>query len=305
MLLERLIGPDEDGKELKTILKHGLRLSHTMIVRLKTRQGIRVNGDSVFTNYICHVGDHITLDLAVTEPDQVIPPEHNDLMVLYEDDYLLAVYKPEGMLTHPSRTQFTGTLMGFVLGYLSKSDISVCHALNRLDRYTSGIVLFAKNAYAKSLFAQSLQNAKKAYIAVVHGRVIAKSGIIDLPIDRLQSGNILRGVSKDGSRAITHYELLDIIQQNVSSLSVLKLEPETGRTHQLRVHCSALGHPIIGDQIYCSENSKNFSDHLGIHGQLLHAQGLQFSHPIRKREIIINCPIMRDEMKRLIALNMN
>jgi len=300
MLLERLIGPDEDGNELKTILKHGFRLSHKMIVRLKSHQGIHVNGSPVFTSYICHTGDHITLDIAVTEPDQSIPPEHNDLMVLYEDEYILAVYKPEGMLTHPSRTQVTGTLMGYVLGYLSKWGITTCHALNRLDRYTSGIVLFAKNAYAKALFARSLQNAAKTYIAVVHGRVISDCGIIDLPIDRLISGNIQRGVTKDGSRAITNYRLLNIIQENGSTLSVLKLEPETGRTHQLRVHCSALGHPIIGDRIYCTEDSRELSDHLGIHGQLLHAQELKFSHPVSNMEIIIKCPITRDDMKRFI-----
>ena len=106
----------------------------------------------------------------------------------------------EKLLTHPSRTQFTGSLMGCVLGYLSKSGVTTCHAVNRLDRYTSGIVLFAKSTYAKSLFTQSVQNAGKTYIAVVFGRVVAGSGTIDLPIMRLQSGNIRRGVSSEGDR---------------------------------------------------------------------------------------------------------
>ena len=301
MKLERLVASGDDGKKLETVLKHGMMLSNSMIVRLKYRQGIYVNGEPVFTNYICRSGDLITLFLSVSDLPSSISPEYGELKILYEDDFILAVSKPEGMLTHPSRTQFTGTLMGYVLGYLSKSGYTACHALNRLDRYTSGIVLFAKSAYAKALFAQATQNAQKEYIAVTYGNVAASSGTIDLPIRRLQSGNIRRVVSDDGAKAVTHYRLLDVVSHCGNDLSVLKLKPETGRTHQLRVHCLVIGHPIIGDQIYHTDNSKAFADMLGIQGQLLHAGKLQFMHPVTKNQIDIKCPPTRESMIRFMT----
>lgn len=302
MILNKLIGSEDGGKEIKTVLKHKMGLSKRMITRLKLVDGICVNGTPVFTNYICREGDLVTANIDLVESPQEIPVEYGELTVLYEDDFLLAVYKPEGMLTHPSRSQLTDTLMGYVLGYLSDSGGTTCHALNRLDRYTSGIVLFAKNAYTKSLFSQPLASAKKTYLAVTHGRVIGNSGTINLPILRLQSGNIRRGVSSDGAKSITHYQLLDLVQYSGCNFSILKLEPETGRTHQLRVHCSALGHPIVGDQIYNNEESKDISDRLNIHGQLLHAERLQFFHPIDNKNIDIHCPIIREPMKSFLDL---
>ena len=295
MQLRRIIGSDEDGKEIKKILIQGLKLSGRLIKRLRIHQGICVNGKPVFTNYICQEGDIVTIDLATIEPVQDVIPEYAELNILYEDEYILAVYKPEGMLTHPSRSQFEGTLMGFVLGYISKQDIPSCHAVNRLDRYTSGIVLFAKNAYAKSIFSSTMQKASKEYLAVVYGDVESKKGTIDLPIARLQVSSMLRSVSDDGARAVTHYELL----QNANSLSVLRLKPETGRTHQLRVHCLAIGHPIIGDELYYTDESKEVSDRLEIQGQMLHAGRLTFVHPITKDEIDICCEVKRKEMQSI------
>jgi 23S rRNA pseudouridine1911/1915/1917 synthase len=272
-----------------------------MIACLKRHQGIYVNGKPEFANYIFRQGDRITIDLVAVEPAQSVLTEHSELAVMYEDEYVLAVYKPEGMLTHPSRTQFTGTLMGFVLGYLSHSGVHTCHAINSLDRYTSGIVLFAKNAYAKALFTDAMRDAHKEYIAVTYGRVRDSGGTIDLPIDRLKSGNIERGVTKDGARATTHYELLNAISYENTELSVLKLRPETGRSHQLRVHCLALGYPIVGDHIYHTAGSKAFSEKLGIRGQLLHAERLRFIHPVSQSEVDIHSDILRGDMQGLIS----
>lgn len=302
MILKELIGPDDDGKKITTILRHKMGLSGRMVSRLKTVEGICVNGIPVFTNYICREGDLVTANVALAEAPQEVPAEYGDLTVLYEDDFLLAVYKPEGMITHPSRTQFTDTLMGYVLGYLSQSGSTTCHALNRLDRYTSGIVLFAKSSYAKALFSQSLQKARKTYMAIVYGRVVAGCGTINLPIVRLQRENIQRGISADGAKAITHFQVLDTVRYEDCNLSILKLEPETGRTHQLRVHCVSLGHPIIGDQIYHNDKSKEISERLNIHGQLLHAGRLMFHHPVYNKDIDIHCPVMRDNMKPMLDL---
>ena len=141
-----------------------------------------------------------------------------------------------------------------------------------------------------------MQKASKEYLAVVYGDVESKKGTIDLPIARLQVSSMLRSVSDDGARAVTHYELL----QNANSLSVLRLKPETGRTHQLRVHCLAIGHPIIGDELYYTDESKEVSDRLEIQGQMLHAGRLTFVHPITNSEVDICCEMKREAMKSLL-----
>jgi 23S rRNA pseudouridine1911/1915/1917 synthase len=273
-----------------------MKLSAAMIARLKSAQAIYVNSRPVYTNYICRSGDTVHVDISAAEPSNDIAPEYGDIAVLYEDDILIAVYKPAGMLTHPSRAQFSGTLMGYVMGYLSKTGQPVCHALNRLDRHTSGIVLFAKNAYAKSICSQSISDAEKTYLAVVFGEFSDESGVIDLPIERLESGNMLRGVSPDGERAVTRYVVLGSAHRDGYNISLLRLKLETGRTHQIRVHCSSVGHPVLGDLLYFSGESKSLSDKLGLHGQLLHADRLSFIHPLSGERIDIRCPIARDDM---------
>ena len=283
MLLEWHIHPNEDGRELKTVMRHEMKLSSTMIIRLKMVHGIYVNGQSVYTNYICRAGDTVCLDLSAAEPAQNIIPERSDISILYEDDVLIAVDKPAGMLIHPSRSQFTGTLMGFVAGYLSESGTPACHALNRLDRYTSGIVLFAKNAHANALCVPAMHDAEKVYLAIAFGRFPDRCGVIDLPIKRVESCRMERFVSPDGARAVTYYELLDVLQHGNFQLSLLKFRLETGRTHQIRVHSASMGHPIIGDRIYCSTESKALSEKLGVNGQLLHAERLRFRHPFHRQ----------------------
>lgn len=300
MLLERHIGPSEDGTELKALMKNGMKLSSTMIKRLKAAQGIYVNGLPVYTNYICRTDDLVCLDISAAEPALEVVAEHGDISILYEDDIFIAVNKPAGMLSHPSRAQFTGSLMGYVAGYLSESGSPACHALNRLDRLTSGIVLFAKSSYAKALSLSAMQGAEKVYLAIAFGRFEDNSGVIDLPIKRITSGRMERCVAPDGARAITHYELLDSLRLNGSELSLLSLKLKTGRTHQLRVHCASLGHPLLGDQIYCTAQSKALSDELGLRGQLLHAQSLRFTHPVSGKPVNILCPVTRADMCRII-----
>ena len=154
-----------------------------------------------------------------------------------------------------------------------------CHAVNRLDRDTSGVILFAKSAYAKSI-STGLEY-EKIYLAVVYGSPKADSGTVDLPIKRANETDMRRVTAPDGSPSVTHYTVL----RRYGSHSLLRLRLETGRTHQIRVHMAAIGHPLLGDKLYGSEASSTLSETLGVPHQLLHAESLRFIHPISGDEI--------------------
>jgi 23S rRNA pseudouridine1911/1915/1917 synthase len=220
-------------------------------------------------------------------------PEAGGLDILYEDAGLLAVNKPSGVLTHPSRSRYTGTLANHAAGYLEKTTgDGRCHAVNRLDRDTSGIVLFAKNSYMKARASEALSapNAKKEYLALVFGAMEPGSGTIDLPIKRLREEDMLRVAAADGQRAVTHYETVGNGYGPSGTVSLLLLSLETGRTHQIRVHCLALGHPVLGDHLYCTEESGELSARLGILTSALHARRLAFVEPVSHRPLVIEAP---------------
>jgi 23S rRNA pseudouridine1911/1915/1917 synthase len=197
------------------------------------------------------------------------------MTVLYEDDHILLVDKPAGMLIHPSRSQNTGTLANLVAGYYEKTGQSCAfHPMTRLDRDTFGVVLLAKHSHAHSLLqAGSLQ---KTYHALTLGGPEADSGIIDAPIARRLLPSLLRYVNQEGKPSMTQYRVLE----RQEKLCKLELRPITGRTHQLRVHCAHMGFPILGDPQYGTEESVALSKKLGLTGQLLCAKALEFHHPI-------------------------
>ncbi|MCL2226794.1 MAG: RluA family pseudouridine synthase [Oscillospiraceae bacterium] len=280
----------DKGRTVHSVMRNELSVSATMMRRLKLAGAISVSGVSVFTNYKLAPGEVVEVDIAIAERPCDNLPEHGELDILFENDGLLAVNKPSGILVHPSRSRYTGTLSNFVAGYLG-----VCHAVNRLDRDTSGVVLFAKNSYVKALAsgALSAKEAKKEYLALVSGKMSAQ-GTIDVPIKRLEERNMLRVPSQDGQRAITHYETLHIFETVGRCASLVRLRLETGRTHQIRVHCLHVGHPILGDKLYCSEESQSVSHSLGITAQALHAQLLGFVEPLSGKclEITAKAPFL-------------
>ncbi|MCL2200686.1 MAG: RluA family pseudouridine synthase [Oscillospiraceae bacterium] len=275
------------GRTVHSIMRKELRISATMMRRLKQSDAISVSGTSVFTNFALSQGDTVTIDLSAAEPPCDNIPEFADIEILFENEGILAVNKPVGMLIHPSRARHTGTLSNYVAGYLT----APCHAVNRLDRDTSGVVLFAKNSYMKHLASQSLSapDAKKEYLALVCGE-ISEQGTIDVPITRLEERNLIRVPSPGGQRAVTHFQRLELIIGATSSLtlaSLVKFSLETGRTHQIRVHCLHIGHPILGDKLYSNESSTAVSQSLGITTQALHAQLLGFTEPLSGQYIEI------------------
>ena len=265
---------------LSSFLTGELKMSSSLMNKLKWGDAIQVNGTPQRTNYPVKIGDLVTVRLDEEEPEY--PAEEGKLTILYEDDYLLAVDKPAGMLIHPSRSCFSGTLANLVAGYYAKTgQKSAFHPMTRLDRDTFGIVLLAKNAHVHTL----LQNTRvqKTYHALTFGGPEADQGIIDAPIARKELPSLLREVREDGKPSVTRYRLLERNRK----LCKLALEPVTGRTHQLRLHCMHSGFPILGDPQYHSEDSQRFSQTLGLSYQLLCAKKLELEHPITGENLVL------------------
>lgn len=265
---------------LSSFLRTELKLSSGLMNRLKWGDALRVNGAVQFTNYPVKPGDVITVLLDEKPPEY--PAEDGALNVIYEDDHLLAVDKPAGMLIHPSRAKNDGTLANFVAGYYQKTgQKSAFHPLTRLDRDTFGIVLIAKNSHIHALLQGT--HVRKTYHACTYGGPPDECGMIDAPIARKPLPSLLREIRADGKPSQTRYRVL----QRSQTVCVLALEPITGRTHQLRLHCAHMGFPILGDPQYGSVCSQKFSEQYGIFTQLLCAKELKFTHPITGAELTL------------------
>ncbi len=267
-----------DGR-LSSFFKQELGLSTGLMNRLKWSEKLFVNGVPRHADYAVSIGDVITAVL--DEPEPQYPAEDGEITVLYEDDYILCVDKPAGMLIHPSRAVNTGTLANFVLGYYNRSGQRCAfHPVTRLDRDTFGVVLLAKNAHIHRLLQGNLQ---KTYEALIFGIPAPKSGTVHAPIARLPLPSLLRKVDPAGKESVTQYRVIS----EYRGFCKVSLTPITGRTHQLRVHCAYLGCPILGDPQYGSTESQGLSHSLGIKTQALCAKILQFSHPITGKAVKI------------------
>ena len=265
------------GREgrLSSFLKEEMKMSTGLMNRLKWADRIFVNGVPQHTDFAVKPGDLITVPLDEPEPDY--PAEDGAFTILYEDDHLLAVDKPAGMLIHPSRSQNTGTLANRVLGYYRRTgQQSAFHPMTRLDRDTFGIVLLAKNSHVHTLLQGC--DTVKTYHALVLGGPEEDAGTIDAPIARRPLPSLLREVREDGKPSLTEYRVLERMGQ----VTKLALRPVTGRTHQLRVHCSYMGYPILGDPQYGTEESR-----WGLESQMLCAKSLELNHPITGEKLML------------------
>ena len=276
---------------LSTFLKNEMAMSTGLVNRLKWQQMIFVNGTPQHNDYTVQIGDVITAQLDESAPEY--PAEAGDLTVLYEDEHLLAVDKPAGMLIHPSRATMTGTLANRVIAHYQKNGQNCAfHPLTRLDRDTFGIVLIAKNSHIHTLLQQT--PVQKTYHALTWGGPEHDTGTIDAPIARRPLPSLLRYVHPDGKPSLTEYTVLE----RKGILCKLALRPVTGRTLQLRVHCAHMGFPILGDPQYGSEASQALSQTLGLQTQALCAYALTFTHPVTGDSI---CLISKQE----IGINSN
>lgn len=270
---------------LSSFLKQELGLSTGLMNRLKWAQKLYVNGVPRHADHPVSVGDEIVAIL--DDPAPQYPAEDGEISILYEDEHILCVDKPAGMLIHPSRSVFTGTLANYVLGYYKKTNQSCAfHPVTRLDRDTFGVVLLAKNAHIHSILNDLHTHGKlqKTYEALVLGTPAPGAGMIDAPIARLPLPSLLRKVSAEGKPSVTEYR----VTEEFDGYSKLSLRPITGRTHQLRVHCAYIGHPILGDPQYGNDMSLELSRKMNIKTQALCAKKLEFTHPITGKPVIVN-----------------
>ena len=278
--MELKIVAQREGR-LSSFLLGELKMSSSLMNKLKWGDALQVNGEPQRTNYPVKPGDVVTVRLDEEEPEY--PAEEGPLTILFEDDYLLAVDKPAGMLIHPSRSCFSGTLANFVAGYYARTgQKSAFHPMTRLDRDTFGVVLLAKNAHVHTLLQST--HVQKTYHALTLGGPAEDSGIIDAPIARKPLPSLLREISPEGKPSVTEYRVLE----KHDGYSKLALTPVTGRTHQLRLHCAYMGFPILGDPQYGNTESSAFSARWNLTHQLLCASTLKLQHPITGQRLVLH-----------------
>ena len=302
MVLNYKIVESDVNKTVKEIIYVRLNLSSRLIRKLKMCGNITVNQNPVNINYIPSLGSVVQVDLEVVESDEIVP-QPGQLDILYEDDAFLAVNKPADLVVHPCSYHPDNTLANYVKYYLNNS--KKIRPINRIDRNTTGIVLFAKNEYIQESFKNLQVKPQKDYIAIVYGTFDKKNGTISLPIARNPNSLIEREVNfESGKEAVTKYEVLaEKNIENVGYISIVKLSLETGRTHQIRVHMSYLGHNLLGDDLYGSGEKdtimREFYEDFSMNRQALHAYRLCFEHPITRKNIEIIAPLP-DDMRKIV-----
>ena len=265
---------------LSDILKNEMRVSTGLMHRLKTTARILVAGVPQRPNFAVRCGATVTLLL--DEPEPEYPGEDLPLTILYEDDQILAVDKPAGMQIHPSRSRDTGTLANRVIGHYARTgQKSAFHPLTRLDRDTFGVVLIAKNSHIHALLQQT--PLQKTYQALCFGAFPFEEGIIDAPIERRPLPSLLRYICPTGKPSRTRARVLERFDGH----TLVELQPLTGRTHQLRLHCAHVGCPILGDPQYGSPESAAFSERFGYTYQRLCAKRIVLTHPLTGKPITI------------------
>ena len=248
MFLSYTVSQNVEQLKIKDYLKKQV-ISHRLLISLKKNNAIFVNRSPVYSNYIVKANDLITIDLNSNEEPCNIVPIHMPLSIIYEDDSLLIVNKPANLPVHPSLHYYQNSLANGIKYYFNQIGLmKKIRPVNRLDKDTSGLVVFAKNEYIQESIIRQMEtfSFKKEYIAIIEGILEKKSGTINAPIARKEESIIERCVSSCGKPAITHYNVLN----EFDNYSLIKFILETGRTHQIRVHCNHIGHPILGDTLY-------------------------------------------------------
>ena len=308
MILEYTASPNDAGVPLGLVLRRSMAVSDTLIRKTKReKRRLELNGKPAYTNEIVSAGQKILIDL----PDypalntSVLPDEPDQVSLLYSDPYLLAAWKPAFLQTHPSPSAPAGsdTLENRVQKLLKIP----AHPVHRLDRETSGIILLACSPYIQSVLQNEMQDGRfrKEYHAVVFGIPPDPSGTIEAPILQESPENFTRIIHPNGQPAKSYYEKVASFRISSQPVSLLRLIPFTGRTHQLRVHLSSLGFPILGDFRYGTNESVSFSNAIGLTRQQLCSDKITFEHPVFKNQIVVSgkndLEIMEYEKEPILA----
>lgn len=272
-------------------------MSRMAVKRLIEEENIKVNGIVSKVSYKVQVGDIIEIDKPEAKQldlkAQDIPVE-----VVYEDSDIIVVNKPKGLVVHPANGNWDGTLVNAIMA-ICKDSLSGIGGevrpgiVHRLDKDTSGLLIIAKNDKAHMNMSNQIKDrqVKKVYYALVRGVVTENEATINMPIGRSNKDRKKMAVTKNGKEAITHFKVIERFEK----YTLLEVKIDTGRTHQIRVHLSEIGHPVVGDEVY--SNGKN---EFNVHGQLLHAKSLDFKHPITGKNIHLEAELP-EEFKSVLS----
>lgn len=286
MNLSYQIDKDDHYDNILHVLKEQFLLSDRLITKLKKANKIYLNDLPTYTKKSVTVGDKVSVLIDFEEDNSNIVASNIPLDIIYEDDYLLVINKPANIAIHPSILHFDNSLSNGVKFYFDKLGLKKkIRIVNRLDRNTSGIVVFAKNEYIQECLIKQMKTKelKKEYLAIAKGILESKSDTLNFPIARKEGSIIERTVNSDGDSAITHYDVV----KEFNNISLVHIVLETGRTHQIRVHFSYIGHPILGDTLYGSPSEL-------INRQALHSYKLTFIHPVTKKVLSLEAPLPND-----------
>ena len=287
-ILTYLISEAGSGRSIAAFLLDSGYSSRLVVHLRNTEDSFLLNGKTVFSNTVLQPGDLLKVHITEKKTSDRIVPIPMDLSIVFEDEHVLVIDKPAGMSVHPSQGHYENTLANGIAWYYRNEETPfVFRAVNRLDRDTSGLVLLAKNPCSSCVLSNAVRDhtIHREYAAIVSGKT-DDSGTIDLPIIR-KDGSVIERICdpERGERAVTHYK--NLAYNKGADLSFVRLLLETGRTHQIRVHMKAIGHPLPGDFLYNP-------DYRFIDRQPLHSTYLSFFHPVNRQKLELSAPLPED-----------
>lgn len=290
--IEYEIKTEYKGMKVSSFLKRMGYPEKILTILRKTDGNLTINGEVIHMNYVlltkspCEL---LVIHICEEESSEKIVPVNMPLDIVYEDEDILVINKPAFMPVHPSLNNYNNTLANAVTFYYqTKGEPFTFRCINRLDKNTTGLTILAKHYLSSGILSKDMQDRKikRIYTAIVEGKFDVAEGRIDMPIGRVNDSLITRMIDyENGERAITNYKVIDYYEK--SDLSVVELNLETGRTHQIRVHMKAIGHPLAGDSLYNPE-SQIFKR------QALHAGKIEFTHPVTKEHLSFHVNLPED-----------
>ncbi len=290
---KKIIVKENEQKRLDAYISEKLpELSRTMVKKLLDDGKILVNDKAPKASYKPVKNDKIEIE--IEEPKEIeLKAQEIPIQIIYEDNDIIVVNKPKGLVVHPANGNPDGTLVNAIMAICKDSLSGIGGEIrpgivHRLDKDTSGLLIVAKNDKAHINMSEQIKDrkVKKTYIALVRGTVPENEATINMPIGRSTKDRKKMAVVKNGKEAVTHFKVIQRYATSKGTYTLLEIKIDTGRTHQIRVHMSEIGYPVIGDEVY--SNGKN---EFNVHGQCLHAQKLEFKHPIKGKEMKLEAPL--------------